>query len=55
MHIETKTIKKSLRNSKGQICTIMSSFFVRCKKSMLFGKLEKTKELLFAVFREKNI
>ena len=56
MYIETKTTQLSqsvcfdlfLENSNGRICTIMSSVFLFCKT-----KLEKTKELLFTVFREK--
>ena len=38
-----------LENSKGIIFAIMYSFL------LLFGKLEKTKEVLFIVIWEKNI
>ena len=65
-YIETKTIQLQLsqsvyfdlflENLKGRICTMMSSiFFFAVKQRLLFDKLEKTKELLFTVFREKNI
>ena len=52
-HFETKTALSQnvcfdlyLEDSKGRICTTVSSFFLK----PLFDKLEKTKELLFTVF-----
>ena len=62
MHIETKTIQISqsvyfdlfLEDSKGRICTIMSSFFLCCKtKSVIWQAGKNKRTTIYCLLRKK--
>ena len=64
MHIETKTIYLSqsvcfdlfLENSKGWICTIMSSFFLCCKTKTVIWQARKNKRtIVYCLLRKKYL